>query len=80
MVIKELEVWSVNADGACRLGRLCVPNESQLRMDILDEAHKSRMTIHPGVTKMYKDLKRNVLWEGMKREIAVYVSQCLTCQ
>ena len=29
---------------------------------------------------MYKDLKKNFWWEGMKREIATYVSQCLTCQ
>ena len=81
MVIKEPEVWSVDADGACRCrGRLCVPNEDQLILDILNEAHKSRMTVHPGGTKMYKDLKRNFLWKGMKREIATYISQCLTYQ
>ena len=38
------------------------------------------MTIHFGGTKMYKDLKRNFLWVGMKREVATYVSQCPTCQ
>ena len=81
MATKEQEEWSIDSDGAgrCR-GRLCVPRESQLRMDILDKAHKSRMTVHPGGTKMYKDLKRNFWWEGIKREVATYVSQCLTCQ
>ena len=29
---------------------------------------------------MYKDLKRHFWWEGMKREVAVHVSKCLTCQ
>ena len=29
---------------------------------------------------MYKDLKRNFWWEGMKKDVAVYVSKCLTCQ
>ena len=29
---------------------------------------------------MYRDLKRNFWWEGMKREVAEYVSKCLTCQ
>ena len=48
--------------------------------DILDEAYKSRMTVHPGGTKMYKDLKRIFYFEGMKREITTYVSHCLTCQ
>ena len=79
-IIKQ-KVWSVDVDRACRCrGRLCVPDERQLKMDILDEAHKSWMTIHLGGTKMYKDLKRNFWWEGMKRDIATYVSQCLTCQ
>ena len=49
-------------------------------MDILDEAHKSWMIVHPSGKKMYKDLKRNFWWEGMKPEIATYVSRCLTCQ
>ena len=51
-----------------------------LRKDILDEAHKSRLTVHPGGTKMYRDLKQNFWWEGMKREVAEYVSKCLICQ
>ena len=59
MVIKEPEVWSVGTDGSCRCrGRLCVRNEGKLILNILDEAHKSRMIVHPGGTKMYKDLKR----------------------
>ena len=62
------------------VGHLCVPDNDELRKDILDEAHKSRMTIHPGGTKMYKDLKRNFWWEGMKREVAEYVAKCFTCQ
>ena len=81
MVTKEPEIWSIDSDGACRCrGGLCVPNKGQLRKDILYQAHKSRIAIHPGGIKMYKDLKRNFWWEGIKREVATYVSQCLTCQ
>ena len=61
MTTKEPEVWSIDTDGACRYrGRLCVPNKSRLKMDILDEAHKSQMTLHIGGTKIYKDLERLV--------------------
>ena len=45
-------------DGILRFGnRLCVPNEGNLRRELLEEAHCSRLTVHPGGTKMYKDLK-----------------------
>ncbi|CAH9138313.1 unnamed protein product [Cuscuta epithymum] len=36
--------------------------------------------MHPGGTKMYRDLKESYWWSGMKRDIAEYVSRCLTCQ
>lgn len=38
-------------------GRL-VPGVPQLK-DLFDEAHHARYTVHPGATKMYKDLNRN---------------------
>ena len=39
-------------------GRLCVPNNEELRNKILSEAHYSKFTIHPGITKMYQDLRK----------------------
>jgi hypothetical protein len=57
-----------------------IPNDVELRRDILDEAHKTRYTVHPGSTKMYQDLKKNFWWHGMKRDIAEYVAQCHVCQ
>ena len=35
--------------------------------------------MHPGSDKMYQNLKGNYWWIGMKKEIAIYVSKCLTC-
>ncbi|KAD4385839.1 hypothetical protein E3N88_26008 [Mikania micrantha] len=39
------------------LNPLWIPNRDDLRMMILDEAHKSRYSIHPGADKMYQDLR-----------------------
>ena len=36
---------------------LVVPKVPELRQQILDEAHLSRFSIHPGSNKMYQDLK-----------------------
>jgi hypothetical protein len=38
--------------------RTVIPNDVELRRDILDEAHKSRYKIHLGNTKMYQDVKK----------------------
>ncbi|GJS30455.1 putative reverse transcriptase domain-containing protein [Tanacetum coccineum] len=35
--------------------------------------------VHPGADKMYYDLRDLYWWPGMKRDIAEYVSRCLTC-
>ncbi|GJV12031.1 putative reverse transcriptase domain-containing protein [Tanacetum coccineum] len=50
-----------------------------VRMIILDEAHKSKYFVHLGTDKMYHDLRDMYWWPGMKRDIATYVSKCLTC-
>ncbi|GKD65692.1 putative reverse transcriptase domain-containing protein, partial [Tanacetum coccineum] len=39
---------------------------------IMDEAHTSRYSIHPGAYKMYHDLRDLYWWPGMKRDIAEY--------
>ena len=41
-----------------RFGRIWIPWTCKVKTMILDEAHKSRYSIHPGATKMYNDLKR----------------------
>ena len=45
--------------------RLVVPKDLELRKQILDEAHLSRYSIHPGSNKMYQDLKQRFWWTRM---------------
>ncbi|KAA0042309.1 reverse transcriptase [Cucumis melo var. makuwa] len=51
---KGLEVeFELRTDGAIvKQGRLCVPNISELKNAILEEAHSSAYAMHPGSTKM----------------------------
>ncbi|WVZ52030.1 hypothetical protein U9M48_003125 [Paspalum notatum var. saurae] len=60
--------------------RLVVPKDMELRKKILEEAHTSMFTLHPGCNKMYQDLKQKFWWTRMKQEIAKYVSECDLCQ
>jgi hypothetical protein len=57
---------------------LVVPADPEIKKIILDEAHKSKFSIHPGSTKMYQDLKQNFWWSNMKVDIAKYVAECDT--
>jgi hypothetical protein len=59
--------------------RLCIP-KGEARGILLNKAHNSAYSIHPGTTKMYLDLKTRYWWRGMKKEIAQYVARCDTCQ
>jgi hypothetical protein len=60
--------------------RIVVPKDEEIRQQILDEAHLSRYSIHPGSTKMDHDLKQHYWWTKMKIEIARYVARCDTCR
>jgi hypothetical protein len=59
--------------------RVCVPQDPKLRKLILQEAHDSPYSIHPGNTKMYMDLKGRFWWSNMKRDVAKYIALCDVC-
>jgi hypothetical protein len=42
----------------------------------MGKAHESKLMVHPGSTKMYRDLKEFYWWSNIKREIAEYVTKC----
>ena len=76
-----LNRYSIDDRGWLRRdGRLCIPQVRDLVKTVLEEAHHSKLTIHPGGDKMYKDIKRVFFWNGMKSDVAEFVAKCLICQ
>nr|GEW46677.1 RNA-directed DNA polymerase [Tanacetum cinerariifolium] len=59
--------------------RIWVPVYGSLRTLIMNEAHATRYSVHPGADKMYYDLRGLYWWPKMKKDIAMYVSKYLTC-
>jgi hypothetical protein len=56
----EAQCFQQDADGVLWFkGHLVVPKDFELRCKIMDEAHCSRYSIHPGTNNMYQDLKKN---------------------
>ncbi|GJU13501.1 putative reverse transcriptase domain-containing protein, partial [Tanacetum coccineum] len=55
------------------MDRIWVPLVGNVRMVIMDKAHKSRYSMHPGADNMYHDMRDMYWWPRMKRDIAIYV-------
>ncbi|GJX50124.1 putative reverse transcriptase domain-containing protein [Tanacetum coccineum] len=80
-VVFALKIWRhYLSDGALYyLERIWIHLKSDVRTLIMDEAHRLKYFVHPGADKMYYDLKDRYWWPGIKKDIVVYVSRCLTC-
>ncbi|GJX76943.1 putative reverse transcriptase domain-containing protein [Tanacetum coccineum] len=59
------------------LDRIWVPLVGNVRITIMDEAHKSKYSVHPGADKMYYDLRDMYWWPRMKRDIVDYSTERL---
>ncbi|KAG8479381.1 hypothetical protein CXB51_029708 [Gossypium anomalum] len=61
--------FGLNSDGVlCFQRRICIPKDSDLRLMILKEAHSGPCAMHPGGSKLYRDLRELYWWPGLKRE------------
>ena len=77
---KETE-FSVNEDGSLYYRyRVCVPNDDNPKKSLLEEAHNGSFSMHPGITKMYQDLKTSYWSSTMKRDVSEFVTECMMCQ
>ncbi|GKB05143.1 putative reverse transcriptase domain-containing protein [Tanacetum coccineum] len=67
------EKLEIRASGIKYLnGRAWILKVYNLRKVVMDEAHRSRYSIHLGAEKMYMDVKEYYWWLEMKRDIALY--------
>ncbi|MCI63029.1 hypothetical protein A2U01_0084286, partial [Trifolium medium] len=59
---KEVD-FEIDENGVMRYrGRVCVADVPELNKKILEEGHRSGLSIYPGVTNMYQDLKKLFWW------------------
>jgi len=59
---------------------VCIPDDAEVKRLILEQGHKSRVSMHPDMTKMYQDLKKTFWLQGMKKDVAQFVAAGLTFQ
>nr|GEU31898.1 putative reverse transcriptase domain-containing protein [Tanacetum cinerariifolium] len=75
-VIKKLEPRV--DETLCLRNRSWIPCYGDLRGLIMHKSRKSKYWIHPGLDKMYQDLKKLYWWPNMKAKITTYVNKYLT--
>ena len=60
--------------------RVYVPNNKELREEILKEHHNPVDIGHPGLHRMMELLKRTYWWPGLKEDVKRYIQGCFKCQ
>ena len=50
--------------------RVLVPYAGEVHLILMEEDYNSRFSIHPGATKMHRDLHPDYWWPCMKRDVA----------
>ena len=73
--------FNLRTNGVLRFrNRIKVPKDEGFKKEILEEAHRSKYTVHLRGNKIYQNLKSLYWWENIKKEIARFVQTCLICQ
>ena len=62
------------------LGRLYMPENNLLRMEVIQKHHNSPVAGHPGYKKTLDLLQRNYYWPEMATTVKEYIARCDTCQ
>ena len=60
-------------------GRRWVPNKESLRTNIIQHAHDSTMTGHPGREGTYTVVSREYFWPNMSQDVRQFVRNCDIC-
>ena len=60
--------------------RLYVPDDLQLKMKLLYEAHDAPAAGHLGISRTLARLKTHLYWPQMRQDVVEYVQTCEACQ
>jgi len=61
-------------------GRIYVPNNKDIKEEILREHHNPADVGHPGQHRMQELIKRIYWWPGLKEDVKKHVQGCIKCQ
>jgi len=80
--VKELRgnEWRIEGDLVLKEGKVYVPKDEELRVEIIRLHHDVPAAGHGGRWKMVELVIRNYWWPGVTRDVGKYVEGCDLCQ
>ncbi|GKT32012.1 hypothetical protein ADUPG1_002168, partial [Aduncisulcus paluster] len=62
-------------------GMIYVPEDADLHLQLIKEAHASFIGGHKGINATLRQLKKwKIAWRGIRKEISTFIKACLICQ
>jgi len=74
------EEWQIEEGLVLKEGRLYVPKDEKLRVEIIWLYHNTLIAGHGGQWKTVELVTRNYWWPGVMKEVKKYVERCDQCQ
>ena len=74
-----LEPYSMSEDLVLRHGLIYIPNDDELKLQVLRSCHDSPTSGHLGQDKTLELASRNYFWPRMRQYINKYIQSCDTC-
>ena len=75
-----LSDWSYDTGILSYQGRIYIPNQDNLQLDLVKKFHDHQTAGHPGYLKTKQLLTAGHWWPGMAQFIKKYVDRCAPCQ
>ena len=80
----DLANWKIQEkDGGKALffeGKMYVPQNQEIRKEIVKKYHNSILAGHPGEQETYLKVKENYWWPGLRTFVKNYIKGCGICQ
>jgi len=78
-LVNGLPEWKEEDGLIFHKGRVYVPNDIQLRQDVLQQCHDDPTSGHPGIHSTLERVERQYWWPSMRAFVKKYVEGCDTC-
>lgn len=75
-----LAKYSIDNGFLCYKRIVVLSPSSQWKHKILEEHHSTPVAGHQGVVKAYHQIKKGFYWQGLKKDVEVFISECVVCQ